>query len=106
MELDDKLNTLARFKRHLQEAASVESRNEVERYLVASVESRNEVERYLVDGCEDPNNDKLDILGWWKRNALKYKTLSKISQHVLVISLSTMAFKSSFSTSGHTLDQF
>jgi len=92
MELDDKLNTLARFKRHLQEAASVES--------------INEVERYLVDGCENPNNDKLDILGWWKRNALKYKTLSKISQHVLVIHLSTMAFKSSFSTSGHTLDQF
>jgi hypothetical protein len=50
MELDDKLNILARFKRHLQEAASVES--------------RNEVERYLVDGCDDPNNDKLDILGW------------------------------------------
>jgi hypothetical protein len=41
---------LARFKRHLHEAASVES--------------RNEVERYLVDGCDDPNNDKLDILGW------------------------------------------
>jgi hypothetical protein len=86
------VNTLARFKRHLQE--------------VDSVENKNKVERYLIDGCEDPNNDKLDILGWWKRNALKYKTLSKISQHVLVIHLSTMAFKSSFSTSGHTFDQF
>jgi hypothetical protein len=83
---------LARFKRHLQEAASVES--------------RNEVERYLVDGCDDPNNDKLDILGWWKRRDLKYKILSKISQHVLVIPLSTVAFKLSFSASGHTLDQF
>jgi hypothetical protein len=29
-----------------------------------SVENSNEVERYLVDGCEDPNDDKLDILGW------------------------------------------
>ena len=45
MEVD--VNTLARFKRHLQE--------------VDSVENKNEVERYLVDGCEDPNDDKLDI---------------------------------------------
>jgi len=48
MEVD--VNTLARFKRHLQEKDSVEN--------------RNEFERYLVDGCEDPNYDKLDILGW------------------------------------------
>jgi len=59
------VNTLARFKRHLQEEDSVEN--------------KNEVERYLIDGCEDPNDDKLDILGWWKSNALKYKTLSKVA---------------------------
>jgi len=47
MEVD--VNTLPRFKRHLQEEDSVKN--------------RNEVETYLVDGCEDPNNDKLDILG-------------------------------------------
>ena len=47
MEVD--VNTLARFKRHLQEENNVEN--------------INEVERYLVDDCEDPNNDKLDILG-------------------------------------------
>jgi hypothetical protein len=92
MEVNDKLNTLARFKRYLQEEASVES--------------RNKIERYLVDSCKDPNNDKLDILGWWKRNASKYKILSKISQHVLAISLSTVAFESSFSISGHTLNKF
>ena len=55
------VNTLARFKRHLLE--------------VDSVENKKEVERYLIEGCEDPNDDKLDILGWWKSNALKYKTL-------------------------------
>jgi hypothetical protein len=47
MEVD--VNTLARFKRHLQEEDSMEN--------------KNVVERYLVDGCEDPNDDKLDILG-------------------------------------------
>ena len=73
------VNTLARFKRHLQEEDSVEN--------------RNEVERYLVDGYKDPNNNKLDILGWWKSNASKYKSLSKVAQHVLTISISTMAFE-------------
>jgi len=90
MEVD--VNTLARFKRHLLE--------------VDSVENKNEVERYLIEGCEDHNDDKLDILGWWKSNALKYKTLSKVAQHVLAISISTVAFESAFSTGGRVLDQF
>jgi len=90
MEVD--VNTLARFKRHLLEEDSVEN--------------RNEVERYLVDGCEDPNDDKLDILGWWKINASKYKILSKVAQHVLAIPISTVASESAFSTGGHILDQF
>jgi len=46
MEVD--VNTLSRFKRHLQED---------------NVKNINEVKRYLVDDCEDPNDDKLDILG-------------------------------------------
>ncbi|KAG5222928.1 zinc finger BED domain-containing protein [Salix suchowensis] len=49
------------------------------------VENKNEVERYLNDGCEDPDDDKLDILGWWKSNGSKYKILSKVAQHVLAI---------------------
>ena len=56
-----------------------------------SVEDKNKVERYLIDGCKDPNDDKLDILGWWKSNALKYKTLSKIAKHVLAIPISIVA---------------
>jgi hypothetical protein len=52
----------------------------------------------MVDGCEDLNDDKLDILGWWKSNALKYKILSKVAQHVQVIPISTMASESAFST--------
>jgi hypothetical protein len=71
-----------------------------------SVENRNEVERYLVDSYEDPNNDKLDILGWWKINASKYKILSKVAQHVLAIPISTVASESAFSTGGRILDQF
>jgi hypothetical protein len=86
------VNTLARFKRHLQEEDNMEN--------------RNEVERYLIDGCEDPNNGKLDILCWWKIKASKYKILSKVAQHVLAIPISTMASESAFSTGGRILDQF
>jgi hypothetical protein len=90
MEVD--VNTLARFKRHLQEDDSMEN--------------KNEVERYLVDGWEDPNDDKLDILGWWKINASKYKIFSKVGQHVLAISISTVASELAFSIGGCILDQF
>ena len=86
------VNNLARFKRHLQEKDSVKN--------------RNEIETYLVDGCEDLNGDKLDILGWWKSNASKYKILLKVAQHVLVISISIVASGSAFSIDDHILDQF
>jgi hypothetical protein len=91
-DIEVDVNTLARFKKHLQEEESVEN--------------RNEVERYLVDGCEDPNDDKLDILGWWKINASKYKILSKVVQHILAIPISTLASESAFSTGDRILDQF
>jgi hypothetical protein len=70
------------------------------------VENRNEVERYLVNGCEDPNDDKLDFLGWWKTNASKYKILLKVAQHVLVILISTVAFESTFSITVVYLSNF
>ena len=76
-DIEVDVNTLAQFKRHLQGEDSVKN--------------RNDVERYLVDGCEDPNDDKLDIVGWWKINASKYKILSKVAQHVLAIPISTVA---------------
>ena len=90
MEVD--VNTLAWFKRHLHEEDSLEN--------------INEVERYLVDGCEDLNDDKLDILRWWKSNASKYKIFSKVAQHVLAIPISKVASESAFSIGGRILDQF
>jgi len=67
---------------------------------------KNEVERYLGDDCEDPNDFKLDILGWWRCNATKYKILSKVAQHVLAIPVSTVVSEAAFNTGGHILDPF
>ena len=43
-----------------------------------SVENRQKVERYLINDCEDSNDDKLEVLGWWKYNASKYKIFLKV----------------------------
>jgi hypothetical protein len=37
---------------------------------------------------------------------LRYKTLSKVAQHVLAIPISTVASESAFRTGGRVLDQF
>ena len=58
------------------------------------------------DDCEDPNDFKLDILGWWRCNATKYKILSKVAQHVLAIPVSTVVSEAAFSTGGRILDPF
>ena len=55
---DDMLDDLAsQFKKHLKKEGCVQK--------------KNEVERYLGDDCEDSNDFKLDMLGWWRRNATK-----------------------------------
>jgi hypothetical protein len=43
------------------------------------MESRNEIERYLIDSCRDSNDDKVYILNWCKHNALEYKIFSNVS---------------------------
>ena len=68
------------------------------------MENRNEVRRYLINSCRDSNDDKLDILGCWKINALKYKIILKVPQHVLAFPISTVASESTFSTGGCILD--
>jgi len=51
-----------------------------------SVENINEVEKFLVYGSEDPNDDKLDILSWWKNNVSKYKIFLFLNRNRCYIS--------------------
>ncbi|KAH9685852.1 hypothetical protein KPL70_014129 [Citrus sinensis] len=62
-----------------------------------------DVERYLLDPIEDPSNDKLKILLWWKVNKSKYPILQKIARDILAIPVSTVASESAFSTGGRKL---
>jgi len=69
------------------------------------LESRSEVDRYLLDGCEAITNE-FDVLAWWKINAPKYPILAEIARDVLAIPISTGSHESAFSTEGRVLDSF
>ncbi|KAH9781207.1 hypothetical protein KPL71_008367 [Citrus sinensis] len=65
-----------------------------------------EVERYLLDPIEDPSNDKLNVLLWWKVNGSKYSILQKIPRDILAIPVSTMASESTFSIGGRIIGEY
>ncbi|CAL5350038.1 unnamed protein product [Camellia sinensis] len=56
--------------------------------------------------CEASNEEKFDILGWWKVNSSKYRVLSQVARDVLAIPVCTVASESTFSTGGRILDPF
>ena len=41
-----------------------------------------------------------DVLSWWKKNDIKYPTMQMIVRDIYVISVSTVASESAFSTGG------
>lgn len=49
------------------------------------MESKNEIEWYLINNCENLNNYSLYILGWLRYNTFKYKIYSKMTRHILTI---------------------
>ena len=72
-----------------------------------SIGCSNEIDKYLVENCESRRGDmKFEILGWWKANSDRYQVLSKLARDVLVVTVSTVASKSAFSTEGRILDPF
>jgi hypothetical protein len=61
------------------------------------MESKNEIEWYLINDWEGPNNYSLYILGWLRLNALKYKVYSKMTRLELAIFIFIVGFKLVFS---------
>jgi hypothetical protein len=72
---------------------------------VNDLRCRSELDRYLHDGLVAKTKD-FDILVWWEIHASDYPILAKIAHDVLAIYISSVAFKSAFSTSGCVLDSF
>ncbi|XP_073153537.1 zinc finger BED domain-containing protein DAYSLEEPER-like [Henckelia pumila] len=66
---------------------------------------KSELEKYLSEDIED-DDEKFDILLWWKVNSLRFPILSKVARDVLAVPVSTVASESTFSTGGRVLDAF
>ena len=60
---------------------------------------RSEIDTYLKEHVL-PRSSDFDILAWRKINSSKYLILQTIARNILVIPISTLASKSTFSTSG------
>ena len=91
--LSDRIKSYnSRFKQHLTDEDSVET--------------KSELDRYLLESSKDPDVEDFDILMWWKMNSSRYRVLSQIAYDVFAIFVSTVAFESAFSTGGRVLDSF
>ena len=66
----------------------------------------DEVAKFLMENSEGENDKTFNILAWWKCNTNKYSILSQLARDVLVVPVSTVASKSTFSTGGRILNPF
>ncbi|TXG48267.1 hypothetical protein EZV62_027561 [Acer yangbiense] len=82
---DDEMDSLDGFFSWNSESSVINEKSELDCYLE---------EKTLPQSCE------FDVLGWWKLNGIKYPKMSEIARDILAIPVSTIASKSSFSTSG------
>jgi hypothetical protein len=71
----------------------------------SDVESKSELDRYLMEDVEKMNVN-FDILNWWKVNSTKFPVIAQIARDVLAIPITTVASESAFSTGGRVLDPF
>jgi hypothetical protein len=77
-------------------------RSDFDIYLSEAVLSqitKSDLDRYLEEALL-PRIPDFDILKWWKVNALKYPTLSRMARDVLAIPVSTVGRTSVFSSAG------
>ncbi|KAG6471996.1 hypothetical protein ZIOFF_069451 [Zingiber officinale] len=69
-----------------------------------SIEHKKSDLDYYLEEPLFPRTSEFDILCWWKTNGIKYPILHDIAKDVLVILVTTVASKSTFSTSGRVLN--
>ena len=62
---------------------------------------KSELDSYLSESCvKMEEEEKFDILKWWRLNIEIFPVLFKMARDILVILISTVASESTFSTSG------
>jgi len=71
----------------------------------SDVQSKSEIDQYLMEEVEKLNVN-FDILNWWKVDSTKFSVLTQIARIVLAILITTVASELVFSTGGRLLDPF
>lgn len=66
---------------------------------------KTELDKYLGEDA-DPYSHTFDVLQWWKVNSARLPNLSAIEKDILVVSVSTVASESAFSTGRRVLSDF
>jgi hypothetical protein len=81
--------------------------NKFHKYRVSKsdVESKSELDRYLMEDVEKMNVN-FDILTWLKVNSSKFSVIAQIARDILAIPITTVASESTFNTGGRVLDHF
>nr|GEU81963.1 zinc finger BED domain-containing protein RICESLEEPER 2-like [Tanacetum cinerariifolium] len=73
----------------------------------SSNSSTSKLDKYVGEICEPFDKSvQFDILQWWKINSQRFPILLSMARDVLVVPISTVTFKSVFSTSGRVLDSY
>ncbi|KAL7598128.1 hypothetical protein Lser_V15G25935 [Lactuca serriola] len=65
----------------------------------------NEFRTYLKENIVNYKKD-FSILGWWRRNAIKFPTVAQMAKDILVIQISSLASESAFSTCGRVVNDY
>nr|GEW72664.1 hypothetical protein [Tanacetum cinerariifolium] len=69
----------------------------------------SDLDVYLEEGiylCKDNSVISFNILDWWKSHETKFPVLSKMAAHFLVIPITTVASKATFSAGGRVIDTY
>lgn len=67
---------------------------------------KSNLEIYLEKPCVKYTDLNFDIMEWWKIYVLKFKILSKMTKYIFIISITIVAFESSFNVGGHVLSDY
>ncbi|XP_059429198.1 zinc finger BED domain-containing protein RICESLEEPER 2-like [Corylus avellana] len=88
----------SRFRQHVRS-------NDIIRPIKTDLDVYLEEDVFIFDSENGEDSDaNFDALGWWKSNTLKYRILSKMSQDVLAVPISTVASESSLSVGGRVIE--
>ncbi|XP_042972759.1 zinc finger BED domain-containing protein RICESLEEPER 2-like [Carya illinoinensis] len=66
---------------------------------------KSQLDLYLDEARAD-RNAKIDIFSFWKGNEFRYPDFSYMARDILSVSVSTVAFESTFNVGGRIIDQF